>query len=75
MVVADRCLGDSGLVAHVVSAHHGILLAEGKASVFLLAAGLGLPYTAGVLCKGRVTTEEIVFRLKRHWRFVESARP
>ena len=28
-------------------------------------------YTARVICKGRLTMEEIIFALKHYWRFVE----
>jgi hypothetical protein len=33
-----------------------------------LLAGLALLSTARILCKGRVTLEEIVCSLKHHWR-------
>ena len=39
------------------------------------AGGPGLPYTARILCKGRVTMEEIVFSLKHHWRFLNCKKP
>jgi hypothetical protein len=29
-------------------------------------------YTSRVLCKGRMTMEEITFSLKHYWRFVDS---
>lgn len=40
--------------------------------VLRLLAALVLLYTARLLCKGRVTMEEIVFSLKHHWRFLNS---
>jgi hypothetical protein len=40
--------------------------------VLRLLAGLVLLYTARVLCKGRVTMEELLFSLKHHWRFLDS---
>ena len=41
--------------------------------VLRLLASLVLLYTARVLFKGRVTMEAIVFSLKHHWRFLNSA--
>jgi hypothetical protein len=29
-------------------------------------------YTSRVICKGRLTKEEIIFSLKHYWRFVDS---
>jgi hypothetical protein len=40
--------------------------------ILRLMAGLVLLYTARVVCKGRVTMEELVFSVKHHWRFLES---
>ena len=40
--------------------------------VLRLMGGFILFYTARVMCKGRVTMEEIVFSLKHYWRFVNS---
>jgi hypothetical protein len=40
--------------------------------VLRLMGGFILFYTSRVLCKGRVTMEEIVFSLKHYWRFVNS---
>jgi hypothetical protein len=31
----------------------------------------GLFYTSRVICKGRLTMEEIIFSLKHYWRFVD----
>jgi len=40
--------------------------------VLRLMACFVLFYTARVVCKGRMTMEEIVFSLKHYWRFVDS---
>jgi hypothetical protein len=40
--------------------------------VLRLLAGIVLLYTARILCKGRVTMEEMLFSLKHHWRFLNS---
>ena len=40
--------------------------------VLRLLAGLILLYTARVLCKGRMTMEEILFSLNHDWRFLDS---
>ena len=40
--------------------------------VLRLMASFVLFYTSRVMCKGRVTMEEIVFSLKHYWRFVGS---
>ena len=40
--------------------------------VLRLMAGLVLLYTARVVCKGQVTMEELLFRLKHCWRFLDS---
>jgi hypothetical protein len=37
-----------------------------------LMGGLVLFYTSRVICKGRLTMEEIIFSLKHYWRFVDS---
>jgi len=29
-------------------------------------------YTSRVICKGRLTMEEIIFSLKHYWRFIDS---
>jgi hypothetical protein len=34
--------------------------------------GSALYYTSQVICKGRLTMEEIIFSLKHYWRFVDS---
>jgi hypothetical protein len=33
---------------------------------------LVLFYTSRVVCKGRLTMEEIIFSLKHYWRFIDS---
>src|SRR5205807_3755960 len=43
--------------------------------VLRLMASFVLFYTSRVMCKGRVTMEEIVFRLKHYRRFVDSEAP
>jgi hypothetical protein len=40
--------------------------------VLRLMASFVLFYTSRVICKGRLTMEEIVFSLKHYWRFVDS---
>ena len=40
--------------------------------VLRLMGCLVLLYTSRVMCKGRLTMEEILFSLKHYWRFVDS---
>ncbi|HXH09024.1 MAG TPA: transposase [Alphaproteobacteria bacterium] len=40
--------------------------------ILRLMAGLVLLYTARIVCKGQVTMEELLFRLKHCWRFLNS---
>jgi hypothetical protein len=40
--------------------------------VLRLIGCLVLFYTSRVICKGRLTMEEIIFSLKHYWRFVDS---
>ena len=40
--------------------------------VLRLIGYLVLFYTSRVICKGRLTMEEIIFSLKHYWRFVDS---
>ena len=40
--------------------------------VLRLMASFVLLYTSRVICKGRLTMEEIIFSLKHYWRFVDS---
>ena len=39
--------------------------------VLRLLASFVLFYTSRVICKGRLTMEEIIFRLKHYWRFLD----
>src|SRR3954468_10956101 len=39
--------------------------------VLRLMASFVLFYTSRVICKGRLTMEEIIFSLKHYWRFVD----
>ena len=39
--------------------------------VLRLIASFVLFYTSRVICKGRLTMEEMIFRLKHYWRFVD----
>ena len=39
--------------------------------VLRLIASFVLFYTSRVICKGRLTMEEIIFSLKHYWRFVD----
>jgi hypothetical protein len=50
---------------HSAAAYYGHL-------VLRLMGCLVLFYTSWVVCKGRLTMEEIIFRLKHYWRFVDS---
>ena len=50
---------------HDEDAYHGHL-------VLRLMGCLVLFYTSRVICKGRLTMEEIIFSLKHYWRFVDS---
>ena len=34
-------------------------------------ASVVLFYTSRIICKGRLTMEEIIFSLKHYWRFVD----
>jgi hypothetical protein len=40
--------------------------------ILRLLAGLVLLYTARIVCKGRVTMEQILFSFKHHRRFLDS---
>src|SRR5215471_17930404 len=60
-------------------AYHGIwdnLILESPLGRQLLSRSppvpLHLMYTSRVICKGRMTMEEIIFSLKHYWRFVDS---
>jgi hypothetical protein len=50
---------------HIEEAYYGHL-------VLRLMGCLVLFYTSRVICKGRMTMEEIIFSLKHYWRFVDS---
>jgi hypothetical protein len=50
---------------HSEAAYHGHL-------VLRLMGCLVLFYTSRVICKGRLTMEELIFSLKHYWRFVDS---
>ena len=50
--------------AHSEDAYYGHLVLRLMASVVLF-------YTSRVICKGRLTMEEILFSLKHYWRFVD----
>jgi hypothetical protein len=52
--------------AHSEDAYYGHL-------VLRLMGCFVLFYTSRVICKGRLTMEEIIFSLKHYWRFVDSA--
>ena len=49
---------------HTEDAYYGHLVLRLMGSFILF-------YTARVICKGRLTMEEIIFSLKHYWRFVE----
>jgi hypothetical protein len=51
--------------AHSEDAYYGHL-------VLRLMGCFVLFYTSRVICKGRLTMEEIIFSLKHYWRFVDS---
>jgi len=42
--------------------------------VLRLLAGIVRLYEARILCREQVTREEILFRIKHHWRFLDSER-
>jgi hypothetical protein len=63
--ILKRLLAMDACQVHGEDAYYGHL-------VLRLLAALVLLYTARILCKGRFTTEEIVFSLQHHWRFLNS---
>jgi len=63
--ILKHLLATEACQVHGEDAYYGHL-------VLRLLAALVLLYTARILCKGRVTMEEIVFSLKHHWRFLNS---
>jgi hypothetical protein len=58
-------LATSACQVHSEDAYYGHL-------VLRLIGCLVLFYTSRVICKGRLTMEEIIFSLKHYWRFVDS---
>jgi hypothetical protein len=61
----QHLLATAACQVHTAAAYSGHL-------VLRLLAGMVLLYTARILCKGRVTLEEMRFSLKHHWRFLTS---
>ena len=59
LLATDACQG------HTEDAYYGHLVLRLMGSFILF-------YTARVICKGRLTMEEIIFSLKHYWRFVDS---
>jgi hypothetical protein len=57
-------LATSACQVHSEDAYYGHL-------VLRLMGCLVLFYTSRVICKGRLTMEEIIFSLKHYWRFVD----
>jgi hypothetical protein len=58
LLATEACQGRSE------DAYYGHLVLRLMGSFILL-------YTARVICKGRLTMEEIIFALKHYWRFVD----
>jgi hypothetical protein len=58
-------LGTGACQVHSEDAYYGHL-------VLRLMGCLVLFYTSRIICKGRMTMEEIIFSLKHYWRFVDS---
>ena len=58
-------LATGGCQVHSEDAYYGHL-------VLRLMGCFVLFYTSRVVCKGRLTMEEIIFSLKHYWRFVDS---
>jgi hypothetical protein len=61
----NRARADRALSLPNEDAYYGHL-------VLRLMGCLVLFYTSRVVCKGRLTMEEIIFSLKHYWRFVDS---
>jgi len=59
----EHLLATESCQAHSEDAYYGHL-------VLRLMASFVLFYTSQVICKGRLTMEEILFSLKHYWRFV-----
>ena len=64
--VLKHLLATESCQAHSEDAYYGHL-------VLRLMASFVLFYTSRVICKGRLTMEEIIFSLKHYWRFVDMA--
>jgi hypothetical protein len=62
--VLKHLLATEACQAHREDAYYGHL-------VLRLIASFVLFYTSRVICKGRLTMEEIIFSLKHYWRFVD----
>ncbi len=62
--VLKHLLATESCQAHSEDAYYGHL-------VLRLMASFVLFYTSRVICKGRLTMEEIIFSLKHYWRFVD----
>jgi hypothetical protein len=62
--VLKHLLATESCQAHSEDAYYGHL-------VLRLMASFVLCYTSRVICKGRLTMEEIIFSLKHYWRFVD----
>ena len=60
-----RLLATGACQVHSEDAYYGHL-------VLRLMGCLVLFYTSRIICKGRLTMEEIIFSLKHYWRFVDS---
>jgi hypothetical protein len=62
--ILKHLLATGACQVHSEDAHYGHL-------VLRLMGCLVLLYTSRVICKGRLTMEEIIFSLKHYWRFVD----
>jgi hypothetical protein len=62
--ILKHLLATEACQAHSEDAYYGHL-------VLRLMASFVLFYTSRVICKGRLTMEEIIFSLKHYWRFVD----
>ena len=62
--ILKHLLATEACQAHSEGAYYGHL-------VLRLMASFVLFYTSRVICKGRLTMEEIIFSLKHYWRFVD----
>ena len=62
--VLKHLLATDSCQAHIEDAYYGHF-------VLRLMGSFVLFYTSRVICKGRLTMEEIIFSLKHYWRFVD----